>query len=522
MKKIVTLNLPQMMVQMVQANSTLLLWGRGTGKTVGGIGPWMARVAEAMPGHLSGLFGKDYETLEKNILPKFIQGMEMVGYYRDQHYVIGKRPPASWPNCLYSLKKWDKTIAWHNGTVFQEVSLFNRGSANAFDFQSGVFDEVKFMDKNQLEDEVYPTFRGFDKLFGHKPEYLSKIYATDKYGDYLELKWILDMRKKVDQKKVETVIRLQLHLTDLYNALPTAGRNKKKVESYIRHIRQRLQLLRKDLLYVSEASAVENQENLGAKWLADKKRTMSSYEFDVAIMNDDPIRSENSFYPSLSNTNLYNHERGSDYNPHKPFYISMDYQHSVSPMCVVQDDKIIGEDRPTINFSNEFYTLHPKGLKECIDLFCDTYAGHLNKMVYYIYDHTAVGERQSAQRYKDIVVTHFRSKGWNVIECYTGVPPEHYLKFEKMKAWMEGTDEQSKLIRFNADKCPKTLISMQASGAITERGKTKKDKKYELTHRYPSIDQSETTHFSDCVDQLLWYFFTIHKAVAQGGGIAVR
>jgi len=517
----ITLNLPQMMVQMVQANTTLLLWGRGTGKTVGGIGPWMARVAEAMPGHLGGLFGKDYETLEKNIMPKFIQGMEMVGYLRDQHYVIGKRPPSSWPNCLYSLKKWDKTIAWHNGTVFQEVSLFNRGSANAFDFQSGVFDEVKFMDKNQLEDEVYPTFRGFDKIFGHKPEYLSKIYATDKYGDYLELKWILDMRKTVDQKKVETVIRLQLHLNDLYAALATAGRNKSKVESYIRRIKQRLQFLRKDLVFVSEASAVENQENLGRKWLADKKRTMGAYEFDVAILNEDPIRSENSFYPSLSNTNLYNQERN-DYSPDKPFHVAMDYQHSVSPMCVVQSGKLSEEPKQSINFIDEFYTLHPKGLRECIEMFCVKYGAHRNKIIYYVFDTTAVGERQSAKTYKDIVVTEFRTRGWNVVECFTGVPPEHYLKFEKMKQWMEGPEDQDKLIRFNADTCVKTLISMQASGAVVERGKTKKDKKYELTHRYPSIDQSETTHFSDCVDQLLWYFFTIHKSSAQGGGIAVR
>jgi hypothetical protein len=511
-----------MMVQMVGANTTLLLWGRGTGKTVGGIGPWMARVAEAMPGHLGGLFGKDYETLEKNILPKFIQGMEMVGYYRDQHYVIGRRPPADWPNCLYSIKKWDKSIAWHNGTVFQEVSLFNKGSANAFDFQSGVFDEVKFMDKNQLEDEVYPTFRGFDKLFGHKPEYLAKIYATDKYADYLELKWILDMRKKVDHKRVETVIRLQLHLNELYNALPTAGRNKKKVESYIRHIRQRLQILRKDLLYVSEASAIENQDNLGVKWLKDKQRTMSTYEYNVAIMNEDPVTSENSFYPSLTNNNLYNSEQGNDYQTDKPFFIAMDYQHSVSPLCVVQLDKFTWSDKHSINFINEFFTLHPKGLKDCIDLFCEHYASHRNKMLYYIYDHTAVGERQSAARYKDIVVQQFRARGWNVVECYTGVPPEHYLKYERIKTWMEGPADQDRLVKFNADRCPKTLISMQASGAVTINGKTKKDKKYELTHRYPSVDQSETTHFSDCVDQILWYFMTMHRSVAQGGGLAMR
>jgi hypothetical protein len=511
----IELNRPQMLVQMIQANETWLLWGRGTGKTVGGIGPWMARVAEAMPGHLGGIFGKDFETIEKNILPKFIQGMELAGYYRDQHFVIGKRPP--WKaKCLYSIKKWDKTIAWHNGTVFQEVSLYNKGSANAFDFQSGVFDEVKFMDPRQLEDEVYPTFRGYDHLFGHKPEYLSKIYATDKFEDYIRIKWILGKRKQVDPRKIETVIKLQLHLSELEAKLSSPGNQRNAIEKYIRHIQARLTMLRKDLVYVSEASAVENQRNLGDKWLADKKRTMGSYEYNVAILNQDPLSADDSFYPTLTEKNLYTYEQGYDYRPDAPMIIAMDYQHSVAPMCVVQQHQLSWEDRPSINFINEFYTLAPKGLHECIDAFCTYYAAHRYKTMYYVYDQTAIGERQSATRYKDIVVQHFRSKGWNVVELYTGMPPQHFMKYERIKTWLEAPPTQTRLIRFNKDRCEKTLISMQGSAAVVEKGKTKKDKKYELTHRYPGLDQSETTHFSDCVDMLLWYFFGMNKEVASG------
>ena len=503
---------------MVQANETWCLWGRGTGKTVGGIGPRMAQFAEAMPGHLSGIFGKDFETLEKNILPKFIQGMEMAGYYRDQHFVIGRKPPAHWPKCLYSIKKWDRTIAWHNGTVFQEISMHNKGSANAFDFQSGIFDEVKFMDPMQLEDEVYPTFRGFDKLFGHLPEYLGKIYATDKYEDYLKVKWILDMRKKVDHRKVNAVIKLQLHLSELYGKLETAGATKWQLQKYIRQIQQRLQLLRKDLIYVSEASATDNKENLGNKWLADKKRTMGEYEFRVAIMNEDPMTAEDSFYPGLTDANVY--QDVNDYDPSRPLIISLDYQHSVTPMTVVQKAILPTESKPSINFINEFYTLHPKGLEECITAFCQYYAGHLNKSVYYIFDQTAIGERQSAARYKDIVVQSFRAKGWNVVECYTGMPPLHYMKYEKMKTWMQGPEAQTTLVRFNK-RCEKTLISMQASGAVVENGKTRKDKSFENTSRYPSLDQSETTHFSDCVDQQLWYWFGLGRSVSTGEGGAL-
>jgi hypothetical protein len=251
---------------------------------------------------------------------------------------------------------------------------------------------------------------------------------------------------------------------------------------------------------------------------------MGEYELSVAIMNEDPIKAENSFYPNLSYDNLYKSEQGRDYFPDRPMYVTMDYQFSVSPMCVVQDNQLAWEKKRCISFIDEFYTTHPQGLVECIDKFCDKYATHRHKTVYFIYDSTAVGERQSASRYKDIVVNHFRSRGWNVVDTYIGVPPEHYMKFEKMKTWMTATDDQDKIVRFNADTCPKTLISMQGSGAIMERGKTKKDKKYELTHRYPSVDQTETTHFSDCVDQMLWYWFMFNKNKqgAGGGGIVMR
>lgn len=510
-----------MMVQMVQAGETWCLWGRGTGKTVGAIGPWMARVAEAMPGHLGGLFGKDYETLEKNILPKFIQGMEMAGYMRDQHFVIGRRPPSNWPNCLYSIKKWDRTIAWHNGTVFQEISLFNKGSANAFDFQSGVFDEVKFMDQKQLEDEVYPTFRGYEKLFGHLPEYLSKIYATDKYEEHVKIKWILTQKKRMDKRRVDTVIRLQLHMSELEQMLPTAGRDKWKVEKLMREIQRKLNALRKDLVFVSEAAATDNIENLGPRWLEDKKRTMGKYEFDVAIMNQDPVSAEDSFYPGLSEENFYGDEWVNVYMPHQPMVVAFDYQHSVTPMCVTQLFQLPGEAKPSINFINEFYTLPPHGLEECVDQFCKHYVSHANKTVYYVFDATAVGERQSAERFKDIVVKAFRSRGWNVIECYIGDPPEHYLKYESMKTWMQGPEGQTRLVRYHRHKCPKTIISMQGAGATVINGKTKKDKSLENTKRYKSLDQTETTHFSDVNDQLLWYWFREGRSYGgSGGGVA--
>jgi hypothetical protein len=309
-----------------------------------------------------------------------------------------------------------------------------------------------------------------------------------------------------------------MHLNDLEAELSTAGvRRKIIIHRDMRAINQRLQILRRDMVYVSEAKAIDNVKNLGKKWFFDKKRMMSEYEFNVAIDNQDPSMAAQGFYPGLSAHNLYEDNIGSDYKEDKPFFIAMDYQHSISPMTVSQVHTLPWETKPSINFINEFYSLHPRGLEDTIYDFCNKYTFHKSKVVYYIYDHTAVGDRVSAKPVKDIVVSTFRQKGWAVVECYTGVAPQHFMKYEKMRAWMEEKlATQLRNIRFNQTTCPYTLISMQGAGTVIKNGKTQKQKQYELTHRFPKVDQRETTHFSDCVDMTLWYFFGLGSTQQAG------
>jgi hypothetical protein len=92
-------------------------------------------MVNAMPGHLGGIFGKSFEHIETNIIPKILLGLNELGYTQDVDYVVGKKPHAEWDKCLYPIKKYDKTICWRNGTTFQEIGLLAKGTSNAFDFQ---------------------------------------------------------------------------------------------------------------------------------------------------------------------------------------------------------------------------------------------------------------------------------------------------------------------------------------------------------------------------------------------------
>jgi hypothetical protein len=56
---------------------------------------------------------------------------------------------------------------------------------------------------------------------------------------------------------------------------------------------------------------------------------------------------------------------------------------------------------------------------------------------------------------------------------------------------------------------------MQSANTKTSQGITKKDKEYENAGKYPGVDQSETTHFSDVFDQLV-YATVVQKLVPIG------
>lgn len=526
----VRFNRPQMIVALVNAFIIWCLWGRGTGKTTGPLAWFMADRAEKMPGHTGGIFGTSFNDLEKKVLPKLLQGLADQGYQEGHHFVWDKRPPSDFDSPLTPVVSYKQHFSWYTGSVFPLVSLYQKGSANAYDFQSGIFDEVKLMSQKQLEDEIFPTFRGskrHKKKFGHLSQYLSKIFATDKLQDPLLISWILKKRDLVDQQKVELVMSLQMSLNDLTVQLHSATEKQRpSLEQQINEIEYYLNRLRKKLVFVSEASAIDNLDVLGQEWLDDKIINMSEYELNVAIYNEDPEQASEGFYPDYKKE-IHEYEADNDYNPYAPFIISSDYQHSIAPIPIAQICTLPGAEKPTLNFIDEVYTMAPEGLEEAVTKFCLKYDGHGKKVVYYCTDHNAIGDRQSAEPFNVIVTNAFIACGWHVVEVFVGQATEHFLRYLRMKFFFGNAKGTSMPIKINR-KCIKMRTSINnAKTKIGNDGKTKKDKKYENTTRYPEMDQSETTHFSDAFDTVIeavleQKLININTSISTGGGVGFR
>lgn len=494
-----------------------------------------------MPRSTGIICGPSFEHLGDNTLNPLFNSLNEDGFENGIHYVLGTKPPAAWPNPhirVDSAKKYDHMISWHNGTNQFLISMQKIGSANGISAQWGVFDEIKLLDEKQISDVIFPVFRGNEKViiddginkgmqFSDSPLFMSKFFATDKLADPAHIQWILDKQKLNDHRKNDIIVTLQLGLSDLKEAYNQAGINKRqKLKPQIHAIEVRLSKLRSNLTLYIEANHTHTVQILGQRWMEDKERSLANkqYELKVAIRNENPDRPEDGFYPDF-NTNVHCHQDMADYNINKPFIIAADYQHSIAPIPITQIGKLTGATKDSLNYVDEVYTLAPEGLEDAVQKLCDKYVNHGRKMVYYIYDHTAKGKRIDAEKYNEIVKRVFQKNRWRVVEIFTGQAPLHYEKYTDAKSWLQQKDGNVMAIRVNSARCPYLVISVSRAPAKIRNGKTEKDKKFENTAKYPSIDQRETTHFSDTFDMINHAVLKLNRIKFSrfvGGGLGFR
>jgi hypothetical protein len=191
----VNLHNSQALIQIINANVTYCAWQRAGGKTGGGIGPRVQRLSEIMPRSQCLLFSDTYDRPETRIVPNIISFLtDKMGLVEDVDFVKYKRPPENWQKPLIPLDKFDRVISFASGFCLCLVSLHVEGSANAFNAQAAIGDEVKFCDESEINTEVLPALRGAKEHFEHLPEYLSVWMFTDKFGP--KIKWYLKKREK--------------------------------------------------------------------------------------------------------------------------------------------------------------------------------------------------------------------------------------------------------------------------------------------------------------------------------------
>jgi hypothetical protein len=508
---------------MVNPNKAYVLGPRGNGKTFS-IGDRIERLSEVMPRSQILLLSDTYDRLMEKIVPNIADYfINHAGMVENEDFILFKKPPEHFKSPIIPLTDFEHVISFRDGMALCLVSGHKEGSANAFNAQSMIVDEAKFVKPEHVKQAAL-VLRGENKRFGHLPEYRSQWFFSDKYpvrGS--NIKWLLNKKRiAADEAVIDAIVTLQLQVYQLEQKINNATSEatkyyyncqKEKIEAWLNKVRM-------DLIFYCDGIPYENIDNLGIRYYRDQKRELTDYEYRIAILNEDPDSVENAFYPALNKQQHY-YSLTNDIDTYRPLAIALDYNWRIVPMVVGQAGILPGNEVSTFNIVAGLHTLRDGGIVETCKAFDKQFGAHQCKTVQFCYDQTAIGKSPAGKAFYQIVIDTLTSLGWNVMQAYIGPATEHDSRHETFKNYMARTDEGS--LRINQSRCEFLLLSMQQAGAITVNGKTKKDKSKEKKDNYPP---EEATDYSEAFDMLLiaWlkkklYFNAESK---HGTGLAFR
>jgi len=512
--KEVYFNRVQMLAWIVNPNSGVYPWGRGTGKTSYTVAPKIIRNMMNMPRSVGLFCGPSYTKLLSHMIPEIKMAFELFGLRQDEDFVISKRPPRNFKTSILPPEKYDNVVSFKNGSMFHLLGFDYSSSANALSVQWRALDECKKLPYERVQKEVNPVMRGGYRLFKDSPEYLSSIYTSDQNIGPRDHNWITNFKSHASPE------------TDIIMICALQARIDSETDATIRslltkelHARQQ-----RCVLYL-EASSIENLANLGLQFFQQRAREDDADEFMASILNINVKRVKGAFYAALDEdehtyTPEPNHaylqrigsesyiqerdcEADTDWRPDLPIKLSIDLGGHYNWIVVNQ------------LYNDTYYCLNGSWVKEplkysdAILAFCKYYSKHRNKVIEFYYDVQAnkANARNSTTDATEMI-SLLRSNGWRVIDKCDDKPYiSHYIKYRIWGKVLDNKptrDKRYKKFKINMTNAEEVFISM--AGAPTKEGiKTiiQKDKKSEQSNS--GVKPQHATHLSDAQDNIVCY-----------------
>lgn len=486
-------------------------------------------------------------------LPSAFKMLEMLGYKRwdpktkTGDYVVCRTPPDGWYRPYEHLMSFDHCITFSNGHTL--YILTQEGNSRGPNADYNITDEALTIDKEQFDQEVAPTNRGNEFIFGRKsPKPLLKHHGNTFLSSMPytpEQKWLLEPAKYYEEERGirlfdtwNRIVRLQMQLIDAKLANDVALF--RDIWNETIRLRQTITpfVSRDGTLFIL-GSIFDNIENVGFNYILNQYKVMDKLSFMIEILNymvdriDDcyyQIDERHVYYNAVNDDFIRDFAENNDYDwkqlgtgddsrrdldcaPNLPLEITCDWGSVASFMEVAQErnydfvNKVLTNE-PVDNNINEFFVKRDEEedtmVNALIDKFLNYYRYHVRKTVVYYRDRYGDARRANNKKtYNQIAIERLEKAGWKVEQrTHKGMePPQH----DKYLLWANILTERNPRLpkkRFNGTRCKYTLISMNNTRVIEDSsGKFTKDKRSERNH---SILPEEATHFGDAVDKRVW------------------
>ena len=530
------LNRAQSYVLALNTKDMTVVGGRGIGK--GLIAACLLRRnIEQMPGSNTALVGPNSKRMWTNIIPSWDTHLRRWGFVEGVHYTWGKKPAKAWgwKEPIIKPLNWENTLSFYTGAYATVISQDRKGTSNSQSFDYVLVDEAKFIDFAQFKDETMPANRGNGNAFGH----LYFHHGIAKFSDMPTTKkgsWFLSDREKCDKANMKVLEGLLASFYQLRNRIADKIERHEEVTAQERFQLKRLSkvinMLRSDTYLYKEFSSIENLEILGEDFIRQCHRDMPPATFRTTIMCRRVEHSEDSFYNSKSDRNLYTAvdktyidslnfdmdklrhvdcRMDADIEKKEPLYIAFDANANINWLVVGQPGKDL-----KLRILKSFYTKYERRLPELVDDFCTYYGPYRHKEVVFCYDATFVGNNFAVDKndFHNVIKYCLQQHGWVVREIYIGSPWKHPVKHALINRMFIGQAKYQVL--FNEENNKDLLISIDS--AMTVNGTNLKDKSGEKKPETEEDPLEGRTDGSDAFDTLCIAVETGTMTSSGGGG----
>ena len=555
--ELVTLNKPQLVSVLNNAQSQVDIHGRGTGKSYI-IGWEMNKIVREMPRSVSSITGRTYGQIYTRTLPSALKFLEKIGYEKDKDYIIGRRPPKGWTVTPYEkVTKFENFIQFANGTGFLMLSQEREGSSRGPNLDREIVDEALTLNKERYDQEVSPANRGNEEHFGYLAARRVRQHHGFRYVSSMpyspEQRWLLDYGKYYEIEAGimifdiwNRIVQMQLQLIDA--GITNDTRLFKDIWNEIKRLKMQITpFVSKTGVLFTLANAFDNIENLGFSYIKREYEKQSLLTFMIEILNWIVDKVEDCYYHLDPQKHIYYDAYNDDYirgvaedtnwdalslespdcrfdldcDPSRPLEVVPDWGAKINLFSVGQErnynfaTKVI---EPVDCFINEFYNkpqdVNKVMITDLVEQFCKYYSTHPTKQLIYYRDRYGDNRNPSVKNslsYNAQAIELFKKNGWSVeTRSHRGMEPPQHDKYLLWVNILKGEDPRYPRVIFNGRKCKFTLISMNNTKVIEKNGKFEKDKSSE---RKKKILPEEATHFGDAADKRIWtkYSNKLHK-----------
>ena len=546
------LNPAQLAFLLQPAKNKYVVYSRGTGKSFI-VGAEVDENVRVMPRGVTTLAQATYGQALTKTLPSTFKMLEMLGYKRYDtktktgDYVVCRTPPDGWFRPYEHLMSYEHCITFSNGHCL--YILTQDGNSRGPNADYNITDEALTLKKDQFDQEVAPTNRGNEHIFGLKsPNPVLKHHGNAFFSSMPyepEQKWLLEPAQYYEDERGihlfdvwNKIVKLQMQLIDAKIA-KDAALFKEIWNETVRLRRTITPFVSRDNTLFILASIFDNIANVGMSYIMNQYQVMDRLTFMIEILNFIVDKIDHCYYNLDERHRYYNATNDSfirdfaentdfnwqqlaatdsrmdaDCNPNQPIEIVCDWGSSACFLEVAQPGhfdwatKTLHTNRIVDNTINEFFVKRndesDTEVNALIDKFCHYYRYHPCRQLHFYRDRYGDAHRANSKKtYNQSAVERLEKNNWSVRQfTHRGIEPPQHDKYLLWSFITAETDERYPLKRFNASKCKYILISMNNTRVRTNSsGKWEKDKNSE---RNNSILPEEATHFGDCVDKRVW------------------